>query len=472
MGSPIMTLEENDNNLTWEEITGGWREIARTEYSFYCEYVHRGLYKISKHSDLLCSKLEAVERGDIKRLLICCPPRHGKSMTVSETFPSWFIGRNTNRRVIVVSYGDALAQRFGRENKKRIREFGKEIFNIKLSSVNQANVNWGLDGARGGMIAAGIGGSITGEGADLLIIDDPIKNRMEANSIAYRNMVWNEYLSTLLTRLQSEAAIILILTRWHEDDLAGRILKEHADDWDIVSLPAVAESENDLLGRKIGETLWPENGYDEKWAALKKREVGTQVWNSLFQQRPSILEGGLFNRGWWRYYQRIPNDIEEFGMSWDCTFKDNDDTDYVVGQVWGRRGADYYLLDQVRDQMGIIATMNSLQSLYGKWPRATLKLIEDKANGTAVIEMMTKKIPGLIPVNPQGGKFIRAQAMSPFAESGNIYLPDPSIAYWVHDFIEECASFPNGMTDDMVDAMTQMINYWESAPRIRIRSLA
>lgn len=445
-------------------------ELAKIDYGFYVEYAHKGLYKPAKHTELICNKLQLVEAGKIKRIMFLMPPRHSKSMTVTETFPSYFIGKNSERRVIVSSYGDALAQKFGRENKRIVEDYGKQIFDITLSKTNMSNVNWGIAGHRGGMISAGIGGSITGEGADCLIIDDPVKNRQEASSLTYRNMVWNEYQSTLLTRLHAGGSVIIILTRWHEDDLAGRILKNSSEEWDIVSLPAEAESENDLLGRRIGEPLWPENGYDIEWLKAKKKEVGSQVWASLYQQRPSVEEGNLFQRNWWKFYTRIPK-LEQYGMSVDCTFKDTKDTDYVVLQIWGRSGGDYFLLDQVRQQMGIIATMSAVRTLYAKWPQASTKLIEDKANGSAVIEMLRREIPGLIPINPEGGKIVRAQAVSPFAESGNIWLPDPTIAGFVHDFIEEATAFPNGLNDDQVDSMTQMINYWESKPRVRIRSL-
>ena len=259
--------------------------LAKVDYEYYLEYVHRGLYKHAKHTKLIANKLENVEKGNCKRLMILLPPRHSKSMTVSETFPSYFIGRNPNRRVILVSYGDSLARKFGRVNRNKLEEYGEEIFGINLSKDNSSVTNWGIEGYRGGMISAGIGGPITGEGADLLIIDDPIKNRKEADSKTYRDMVWDEWQNTLYTRLQPDGAVIIILTRWHEDDLAGRLLNSdygEVEDWDIIRLPAIAE-ENDLLGRAVGEPLWPENGFDEEWAKATKTAVGSRTWASLYQ---------------------------------------------------------------------------------------------------------------------------------------------------------------------------------------------
>ncbi len=317
--------------------------------------------------------------------------------------------------------------------------------------------NWEIAGHYGSMLSVGVEGSITGQGADLLIIDDPIKNRMEADSITYRDRLWNEWQNTLLTRLQPGAAIIIILTRWHEDDLAGRILKFDEENWEVVSLPAICEDEDsDPLGRRIGEALWPEK-YDEVWAENKKREVGSYAWNALYQQRPSPPEGGIIQRGWWQYYRQAPSRFEEIIQSWDCAFKDEQSSDYVVGQIWGRRGADKYLLDQVRDRMDFPSTVRAVESLSAKWPQARAKLIEDKANGPAVIATLKSKISGLIPVNPEGGKMARLQAVSPDIEAGNVYLPEPSIAPWVHDYVEEFATFPNGLNDDQVDATSQAL---------------
>lgn len=381
-------------------------------------------------------------------------------MTVSETFPSFFIGKNPERRVIEVSYGDSLARKFGRANKQKLEEFGEELFGIKLPRDNASVTDWGIEGHRGGMISAGIGGPITGEGADLLIIDDPIKNRQEANSKTYREMIWNEWQNTLLTRLHPDGAVILIMTRWHEDDLAGRLIKQmkedpKADRWDIVSLPAIAE-ENDLLGRAPGEPLWPERYSKEKLESIKT-SVGSYVWSALFQQNPRPQEGGIFRREWWKFYRQTPNHFDEIIQSWDMSFKETTSGSYVVGQVWGRIGADKYLLDQIRDRMDFPATVQAVRTLSAKWPQANAKLVENKANGPAVVSTLKNEIAGLIEVEPQGGKEARAAAVSSDIEAGNVYLPDPSIAPWIHDFIEESCAFPTGANDDQVDAMTQAL---------------
>jgi predicted phage terminase large subunit-like protein len=182
-------------------------------------------------------------------------------------------------------------------------------------------------------------------------------------------------------------------------------------------------------------------------------------------QSPRPTEGSLFKRKWIQYYKVRPGRFDEILQSWDCTFKDTKDSDFVVGQVWGRVGAFYYLLDQTRGQMDFPATIAAIESLTAKWPAAHTKLVEDKANGSAVISVLRKKITGLIPVNPEGGKEARAAAVSPSFESGNVFLPDPTLCPWIHDYIEELVSFPQGKNDDQVDSTTQalirMVNPFE-----------
>lgn len=443
-------------------------EASRRSYYDYVELVHHGAYRHFRHTALICKHLQPIAEGEQRYILIEIPPRHGKSMTVTESFPSYFVGRNPNKRVITTAYSDSLARKFGRFNRNKIDEFGERLFGVSLSFENSASNNWSLAGKRGGMISTGIGGSITGEGADLLIVDDPIKNAEEANSVVVREKIKAEWESTLMTRLHKGGSVIVIMTRWHEDDLIGWLLKNSPHKWERLRLPAIAEDEDDLLGREEGEPLCPELGFDEEWAENKRLEVGSRTWAALYQQRPSPSSGNIFHRSWWQYYDTPPSRFEEIIQSWDCTFKDSDNSDYVVGQVWGRKGADKYLLDQVRAKMDFPSTVQAIRSMSAKWPRARAKLIEDKANGSAVIATLKREISGLIPVNPEGGKVVRAQAVTPDIEAGNVYLPKN--APWVQDFVEECATFPNGANDDQVDCATQALNRLGNKRRAGISS--
>lgn len=447
------------NNLDFDAL-------AKINYEFFIPYIVPG-YRHAKHTRFIAKKLQEIEAkhaaGIPSFTIFMLPPRHSKSYTITETFPAWFIGKDKSRRVIEVSYGADLARKFGLSNLQKIEGKAGEIFDMQLDPRQNAAQNFKLKGHKGGMISAGIGGAITGEGADLLIIDDPIRNRQDANSPAYREKVYNEWKATLSTRLQPGASVIVILTRWHEDDLAGRLLEEGARDWEIIKMPAIAQ-EDDILGREPGEALWSEAGFDSEWAKVTEKEKGPLDWASLYQQDPRPVTGALLKRSYWNFYteRQDPRTFDRIIQSWDCTFKDLESSDYVVGQVWGKRGPDFYLLDQRREKMGIIATMQAIEQMTRKWSQATGIYIEDKANGTAVIEMLKRKLSGLIPVQPEGGKLVRAQAVLPLIAAGNVYLPAADLEPWINDYVHELAAFPYGKHDDQTDATTQALNILSS----------
>lgn len=449
-------------------------ELSRRYYRDYVELVHHGSYKHYRHTLLICDVLQRIADGEQLYVLIEMPPRHGKSMTVTETFPSFYLGKNPNKRVIAAAYSDGLAKKFGRLNRNKFKEFAPELFSLHLSESNSAVKDWGIEGMNGGMIATGIGGAITGQGADLMIIDDPIKNMKEAMSQLIRDNIWDEWEATLSTRLHDGASVIVIMTRWHEDDLIGRLLERSPRDWIRLRLPAIAEDENDLLGREFGEPLCPELGFGVEWAEQKKLEVGSRTWAALYQQRPSPAGGNIFKREWMRYYVRteqqkrdwglsddvvvLPIHFDKVAQSWDCSFKDSSTSDFVAGGVWARKGANFYLLDVDHRRMGFSETIKAIRTMSDKWPQARSKYIEDKANGPAVIDMLKDEISGIIPVDPDGGKEARANAVSPLFEAGNVFLPHPNLHKWSEDIVEELVSFPNAAHDDLVDMTTQALN--------------
>jgi predicted phage terminase large subunit-like protein len=391
--------------------------------------------------------LQHVTSGACTRLMLFVPPRHGKTEMTTVRYPVYRLERDPALRVIIGAYNQTLANTFSRKARRIAQE------RLTLAGDRSAVEQWETSQG-GGLRAVGVGGGITGQGGNLVIIDDPVKSREEAESQAYRDRVWDWYRDDLYTRLEPDGAIILIQTRWHEDDLAGRILSSpKASDWTVVSLPALAE-DADPLEREPGAALCPER-YDEAALFDIKGTLGSYGFTALYQQRPSPAEGGLLPRAWWQYYTRPPARYDELLQSWDMTFKDSKNTDYVVGQVWGRVGADCYLLDQVRARMDFPTTVQAVRTLSARWPEARAKLIEDKANGPAVIATLRREISGLIPVEPQGGKAARVAAVSPVIEARNVWLPQE--APWVGDFVEECAAFPNGRYDDQVDAMSQAL---------------
>jgi predicted phage terminase large subunit-like protein len=429
------------------------------------------------HHRLLCDYLDRFVAGDIDRLMVSMPPRHGKSELVSRKLPAFIFGRLPDSHIIATSYSADLAQRMNRDVQRIMDSdayaelfpdstlFGKNIRTIADGSYLRNSDIFEIVGHRGDYRSAGVGGGITGMGADFAIIDDPIKNRQDANSPTMRNAVWEWYTSTLYTRLEKDARVLLTMTRWHEDDLAGRLLQQASEDnWTVLSLPAVREpGECAYDPRQEGTALWQEK-YNETRLDRIKTTVGSYDWAALYQQHPSPGEGGLFKRDWWRRWKELPDDLFDFTQSWDCTFKDSDSSDYVVGQMWARSKsapAKRFLLDQVRGRMNFTATMQAMRDMKAKWPQAERILVEDKANGSAIIEVLSREIPGIIAVNPEGGKVVRANAVTACVEAGNVYVPEH--ADWVGDFVEEFSAFPNGSHDDQVDAMTQANAYYNQS---------
>ena len=418
----------------------------------------RGQWQVAPHLDLLAERLLDVAQGKLRRLLIQMPPRHGKSEFASAHFPAWYLGTFPDRRVILASYEHDFAASWGAKAKDRFAEYAPILWRLWLRKDKQAADDWGIAGHAGGMVCAGVGGPITGRGADLLIIDDPVKSAEEANSETYRDRAWDWYRSTAYTRLEPGGAIILIQTRWHEDDLAGRVMAEAAktgERWEVIKLPALAEGD-DVLGRAEGDPLWPARSPHPALAEIRD-SIGPYWWQALYQQRPAPPEGALFRKDWWRFYTvaDLPPQFDRVLQSWDMSFKDTAESSYVVGQVWGNKGARIYLLDQVRERMDFAKTLAAVQALSERWPAATMKLVEDKANGPAVISALQLKVRGLVPVKPQGGKLSRAQAILPLVAAGNIWLPNPQQQPWVEQFLAEASAFPVGAHDDQVDAMSQ-----------------
>lgn len=453
----LLELEQLEKEQALEE--------AKQSYIDYVVYTHEGRYKKAPHTEFIANiiqraidKKKRMRDGEIptenQYIALNMPPRHSKSMTITETLPSYYLGHFQEDRIIEISYNDTFARKFGKKNKEKVRHYGKELFGIEIAKDSSAHDEWSLDNNIGGMISRGVLSGITGQGADLMIIDDPIKNREEADSETHREKIWDEWIDSFSSRLHPGAIVILILTRWHEDDLQGRLLNpEYGQplNWQVYNFPLEAE-ENDTLGREPGEPLWPER-YGKSFIEERKRYPAS--FNSLYQGRPTSQEGNILKREWWKYYDQLPQLAVEI-MSIDATFKDEDDSDFVSIQVWGKVGANVYLKDRVKARMNFPTTLQAIRNLAKKHPNATARLVEDKANGPAIISMLQSEIGGMIAINPQGGKVARVNAVSPYIQAGNVYLPRQ--AEWVHDFVEECASFPKGKNDDDVDAMSQALN--------------
>jgi|SRR5215472_6469450 len=421
--------------------------------------------------DVLDQALIDARTGKHPRLIFTMPPQEGKSQRVSRAFPLWLLIQDPGLRIAVVSYSDRLARRWGRAVRNDIK--GHTHLGLTVRRDTAAADEWQLEGHDGGMVTVGLQGGLTGRPVDVLIIDDPFPDQKAADSEVYRETVKEWWRTVGSQRLPEHAIIILVQTRWHEDDLAGWLLAEQPDVWRHINIPALADhdpakGEVDILGREVGEWMLSARDRTDAGWEQRRKDAGSRGFLALHQGRPTPAEGGILKRGWWQYsplqraIQRADGSWWAIGavqviQSWDCAFKDTDGSDWVVGQVWARRGPKSWLLDQVRDHMDLPSTCDAVVALSAKWPQAKLKLIEDKANGPGVIQSLRKVVPGLVAVTPKDSKIGRANAVAPFIEAENVELPLPVHAPWVSDFVNECASFPNGAHDDQVDACTQAL---------------
>lgn len=416
--------------------------------------------------DLIDQELERLIHTPDGRLIISMPPQEGKSTRVSRDFPIQTLIDNPDCRIVTASYSQSLANRNGRVIRNAIN--AHPSLGLAVARDQSAAKEWTLAGkSHGGVVSVGRGAGISGRPADLLIIDDPLKDRVEADSDTVRESCWEWWTDTLSARLAPGAPVVLIMTRWHEDDLAGRLQKKDVEaGWRVLNIPAQCEdSLTDPLHRQVGEYMISARGRTHKQWDARRMTVGPRAWASLYQGRPSPAEGGILKRHWWKRYEQPRWVIDDKGrhwvptgtliQSWDLAFKGKVNSDYVVGQVWQLEGMNAYLLDQVRGRWDFVESCNQITGLSRKWPQATAKLVEDKANGPAVISALKSSIPGLIAVEPNGDKIARASAISPLATAGNLWLPSTELARWVEDFIEECAIFPSGKNDDQVDAASQ-----------------
>lgn len=424
--------------------------------------------------DLINKKLVEAFRKPDSRLIISMPAQEGKSLLSSRRFPLWALTQNPELRIAVASYEANIARRWGRAVRDDITQHSDRL-GLSIRPDLSAQNEWSLDTPHeGGMFTAGVGGAMTGRAVDLLIIDDPVKGRQEADSPTYQERAWSWWTDTAMTRLSPGAPVILIQTRWNTQDLAGKLIADDPELWEFLNIPAQADSEDDPLGREIGEFMISARGRTTAQWEARKRAAGPKTWASMFQGRPAPDEGGVFptdlptyERPLWAEYnngERIITQLHngqhahELVMSWDLTFTGSKTSDYVVGQVWFREDANVYLLDQFRGRIDFNRTLQAIQDMKAKWPQVGSVLVEAAANGHAAINMLQSRIPGIVPITPRGSKEARADAVSPYLHAGNVWFPTSNLLPNVQDLREEMLNFPHGGHDDTVDAMTQALN--------------
>lgn len=452
--------------LAIRELTKRRCERSLAEFAKHCWHIVEPAtpYKHGWHIDAICEHLEAVTSGDIRNLVINMPPRHMKSMLVSVFWPVWVWTTDPSARWLFSSYAQSLSIRDSLKCRRILESSWYRSFWPHVKLVTDQNQKARFENtATGYRVSTSVGGAATGEGGRYIVCDDPHKVG-DSDSQRVREQVldwWSEEMSTRGNDPKTVAKVI-VAQRVHEDDLCGHVLKQGGYEHLCLAAEFDGHRSKTSLGWKDprendGDLLWEDRFGREELDELKQR-LGSYAAAAQLQQRPAPAGGGLFQDSWWKFWSDFPASMDEIIQSWDMSFKGGKGGSYVVCQVWGRIGGQFYLLDQLRKRMSFPETQSAFKEMYARWPNVSAILVEDKANGPAIIDSLKGQIPGIIAVTPEGSKISRASAVSAVIEAGDVFVPEPKDYPWVMEFLQECGSFPVGPNDDMVDAMTQAID--------------
>jgi predicted phage terminase large subunit-like protein len=420
-------------------------------------------YQTAHHHERIATELERIANGDNDRLIITMPPRHGKSLLASEHFPAWFLGQYPDKRIIGCAHTATLAYTFSRRCRNKLADPQWPFPDVRMARDLGNVQSWDIAGHRGGYVAAGVGGAITGHGADVLLIDDPVKSAADADSQVYRDATWEWFTGTAATRLEPGGAIVVIGTRWHDDDLIGRILSSpDADRWTVLHLPALDEQ---------GAPLWPER-FDAAALEQIKREIGARNFQAQFQGDPVPAEGGTFKRQWWRRYRVVPERFTRIELMLDSAFKEGAASDYSAIGAWGDDGSgSYYLLNVWRARVAFPELIRLAHDAHSwartRFPSVNVPLvIEDKASGQSAIQVLSRPYhtgDGVLPALPVipyaipagASKVARAEGVTPLVEGGRCFIPESAL--WLDDWLTEHERFPFGAHDDQVDTTSMAL---------------
>jgi len=424
-----------------------------------------------RHHKIMADAFERVANGELKRLIINMPPRHTKSEFASYLFPAWFLGKYPEKKIIQTAHTAELATGFGRKVRNLVNTPDyQDVFRTKLSTDSKAAGRWNTH-AGGDYFAIGVGGAVTGKGADVLIIDDPHSEQeaMQGNPEVY-DRVYEWYGSGPRQRLQPGGAIIIVMTRWSKRDLTGQILnnalKRDGDEWEVIEFPALLPS---------GNPLWEEFWSKKELEAIKA-EIPVSKWEAQYQQNPTSEEGAIIKREMWKIWDKDQSPYCEYIIqSWDTAFEKNSRADYSACTTWGvfyrtnsegREVPNIILLDAFKERMEFPELKRKAFDMYREWNPDSL-IIEKKAAGAPLIyELRQIGIP-LQEYTPSKGsdKIARVNAISDLFASGFVWCPDTR---WAEEVMEECASFPNGDHDDLVDSTSQALLRFRQGGFIRL----
>ena len=447
--------------LTWQDLAADIRrdpdafidERDRRRLSWFARRMFPG-YQPAAHIDRLIEALEWATRTPGARLIVTMPPRSSKSLHVSELFPAWYLGNHPDNRLIAASHSSHLAYTFSRRVRNLIADPRYPFPNVAVAGDKGAVQAWDIEGTRGGYIAVGVGGSPTGQGGQVILIDDPLRSAADAESQTVRDNIGEWFSGTIRTRLEPGGSIILTATRWNDDDLTGRLLAAQltgGEQWRHLHFPAISDA---------GEALWPERWPLDELHRIKAA-VGSRSWNALYQGDPVASEGGTFKPHWWRTYDRLPEDISRVEVTVDSAFKTGVGNDYSVCACWAAdaRG-NVYLVHVWRERVEfpelISMGVTAWQWASARFPGIAVSLVpEDKASGQSAIQVWRRenRIPVVPYAVPSGeSKISRAEAVTPYVEGGRVFIPE--YAPWLAEWRAEHDRFPFGTHDDQVDTTT------------------
>jgi len=460
--------------------------ISQAEYEYilrhdFASFIERFFYELNPQSvllmapyiELIAAKLEVCRRGEISRLIITLPPRSLKSHCASIAFVAWLLGHNPSLHIICASYGQDLADKLARDTRNIMNSVSyRGLFSTRISPDRQAVHDFMTTG-QGTRMATSVGGVLTGRGADIIIIDDPLKPD-EALSETRRKAVNDWYDNSLSSRLNDKGngCIIIIMQRLHQDDLVGHVLEQ--GNWEILSLPAIAEEEEihqieTIFGRryfrrKPGDLLHPERDTLATLMDIRQR-TGEYTFQSQYQQAPTPVGGAMIKSTWLQYYgpNELPVKFDMKVQSWDTANKASELSDYSVCTTWGKKGERFYLIDVSRKRMDYPDLKRAVKE-QAKLHKPDKILIEDRASGTQLIQELKRE--GLYNVkacDPSGtDKIMRLHAQSAVFENGQVFLP--RTAHWLGDYVQELTSFPGSKYDDQVDSTTQALEWLRNSP--------
>lgn len=422
--------------------------------------IFQGNWDSPKHINFIEEKLLNLYKGTTNKLIINIPPRHGKSQLVTKIFPLWWLLNKPSDRIIIAAYNSTLAEYFGREILDLYKRVSPE-FGLELSNSQKAKSEF-VTNRNGSISAVGVGGSLTGKGANLIIVDDPIKNDAEANSPEARDKIYEWFNATLLTRLEPNGVIILVMTRWHEDDLAGRLLKQKK--WDRIVLPAIAEN-NDLLDRKVGEALW-EKRYPKASLLDIKDSIGSYWFSSLYQQSPAPAEGGIFKRSDFRYYEQLDGivkskefliEMSELDLFFACdlAISTSEKADYTVIAVFASdKEKNLIVVDVVREKILPSKHIELVRELYEKYKPLQIGIETVQYQASLFYSLSNMGLP-VTKLVPKKDKVSRALPLAAKIEAGKVYF-NKSINC-LAEMENELLNFPNAKHDDIVDSLSYAV---------------